>query len=680
MCFSNKSLDFWLYLLHSRPEMLGRYYSQESFLQLSRTTGGKLLFLDVTTALEPLAQLPFRLEYHFEYRVLQQRQDELTADCLLQRHVAQSLDSHIEAQQRRVYQRDNVTGSLSDYRLPMSASHDSRPLRDQLQTLYGRVQGSVQSKGRQLVDRLQQSGSKLGWMDVLSGTSGRNAGSRLNPNDVSKLNKIQHSDSQDDMETVGSESTISHVSAGSNSSSDCPLHFHTSHEDLEEDEEEEESSKQEDPILHQDPPPPINNSPESSPSDREARPSVAPSEQSNGNLLPGAAVSKVPSQTPALPPKDITLGNGLGNMDVEGDRYTKPKSPVRDGQAVPTIKADTTTTTKLACSEMKKERPASVGLRSSPARTQKPAGKSKEPPPVKQDKPKKNEAGSTRPNLRQVKNPPVKAKDNTTIYKKGVTEYKFDGEEAKKVQPSPSKSSGIKTEKVSQAVTNVKENTDGGSILPKHSTSKDVPSTPAAGAGNLSESNTDSKATSRIPTRFSGTIKKRWSTFGSSLIKVVDRLLLDDSKPEQRGPTKTKSMPQISSYLSSPAANPVSPDPDTRKGDLGKTKTPPLGREATTGKDSTPKSLQRASSSGAVVGSAPAKPPQRPAQITAAKPQPAADKMEKTSPPKKPQSSIPVKSRSKPSGIPQRKAPSKTPGPAKPQVAMAVEEDDFIPG
>ena len=103
--FSHKALDFWITYIHNQESLLSRHYDPESFLYLSATAGRKLL-LDLTTALQPLAQLPLRLEYHYEYNQLQQQEQRRLADYLLDKHVAEAEESHIESHQALINQQN----------------------------------------------------------------------------------------------------------------------------------------------------------------------------------------------------------------------------------------------------------------------------------------------------------------------------------------------------------------------------------------------------------------------------------------------------------------------------------------------------------------------------------------------------------------------------------------------
>jgi hypothetical protein len=69
---NDKALDFWLTHLHAQKSILCRHYTSAAFMSL---TGSGLvahrLFVDLITAVQPLAQLPFHLEYDFETRRLE---------------------------------------------------------------------------------------------------------------------------------------------------------------------------------------------------------------------------------------------------------------------------------------------------------------------------------------------------------------------------------------------------------------------------------------------------------------------------------------------------------------------------------------------------------------------------------------------------------------------------------
>jgi len=90
--FSHKALDFWLSWLQGQESLLLKHYTAASFMVASRTATARHLFLDLTTALQPLAQLPFRLEYNFEFRLVQEQQHQRLVDQLLDKHVNSSLE------------------------------------------------------------------------------------------------------------------------------------------------------------------------------------------------------------------------------------------------------------------------------------------------------------------------------------------------------------------------------------------------------------------------------------------------------------------------------------------------------------------------------------------------------------------------------------------------------------
>ena len=90
---SHKALDFWLTYLQHQDRLLLKHYEPESVMHLS-TARIRHLFQAMTTALQPLAQLPLRLEYTFEYRNQQQRH----ADFLLDKHVSAAEEAHLEGQ------------------------------------------------------------------------------------------------------------------------------------------------------------------------------------------------------------------------------------------------------------------------------------------------------------------------------------------------------------------------------------------------------------------------------------------------------------------------------------------------------------------------------------------------------------------------------------------------------
>jgi len=77
-------LDFWLSHVQSQKSVILRHYTSPAFLSVSSSdVTVHRLFLDLITALQPLAQLPFHLEYDFELNRLersQQRQAAADAD------------------------------------------------------------------------------------------------------------------------------------------------------------------------------------------------------------------------------------------------------------------------------------------------------------------------------------------------------------------------------------------------------------------------------------------------------------------------------------------------------------------------------------------------------------------------------------------------------------------------
>jgi len=67
VCDSNKALDFWLSHLQSHKSVLARHYLSPAFLLATSTdVSVHRLYLDLITAVQPLAQLPFHIDYDFE--------------------------------------------------------------------------------------------------------------------------------------------------------------------------------------------------------------------------------------------------------------------------------------------------------------------------------------------------------------------------------------------------------------------------------------------------------------------------------------------------------------------------------------------------------------------------------------------------------------------------------------
>ena len=91
-------MDYWLTTLHRNEVLLKKHYQPTSFLYLSNSLT-RSFFLDLTTALQPLGQLPFQLEYSFEYQILEKKQNEQMARYLLQKHVFNAEHALQEGQQ-----------------------------------------------------------------------------------------------------------------------------------------------------------------------------------------------------------------------------------------------------------------------------------------------------------------------------------------------------------------------------------------------------------------------------------------------------------------------------------------------------------------------------------------------------------------------------------------------------
>lgn len=72
LCSSNKALDFWLSHLYAHKLLLSQHYSSSAFLTLSGSgVAAHRLFIDLVTAVQPLTQLAFCIEYDFELRRLE---------------------------------------------------------------------------------------------------------------------------------------------------------------------------------------------------------------------------------------------------------------------------------------------------------------------------------------------------------------------------------------------------------------------------------------------------------------------------------------------------------------------------------------------------------------------------------------------------------------------------------
>ena len=69
---SVKALDFWLSHLYGHKLLMAQHYSSSAFLALSGSgVAAHRLFMDLITAVQPLSQLPFWIEFDFELRTLE---------------------------------------------------------------------------------------------------------------------------------------------------------------------------------------------------------------------------------------------------------------------------------------------------------------------------------------------------------------------------------------------------------------------------------------------------------------------------------------------------------------------------------------------------------------------------------------------------------------------------------
>ena len=93
---SNKTLDIWLSQLQSNSQVIQKHYDSESFLCLATTTDGLPVFLDLITVIQPLTNMPFRLEYNFEYRLLEGRQQQQLSEQILNKHLSRSSESQVQ--------------------------------------------------------------------------------------------------------------------------------------------------------------------------------------------------------------------------------------------------------------------------------------------------------------------------------------------------------------------------------------------------------------------------------------------------------------------------------------------------------------------------------------------------------------------------------------------------------
>lgn len=151
---SYKALDFWLTYIHNHKSLLARHYTSSSFIHLSNNAAHRL-FLDMITSLQPLAQMPFRLEYIFETRMLERRQQDQLAEYLLDRHVSRSVETYIEGQQF-LTQLENLSSSQLALQQDemLSAGASESKLKQRTKELWQKTQ-------RHLVEKLSASKERL---------------------------------------------------------------------------------------------------------------------------------------------------------------------------------------------------------------------------------------------------------------------------------------------------------------------------------------------------------------------------------------------------------------------------------------------------------------------------------------------------------------------------------------
>ena len=116
---------------------------------MSVTSGTKTLYLDMITALQPLGQISFRLEYDLEWRTLQERHQQKMANYMLDRHTARATEAHLEGQQ--VIQQQIQNQKMEESR-ELATTSSSPDLGRQTREL-------LQNAGKQLWSKLHQSKS-----------------------------------------------------------------------------------------------------------------------------------------------------------------------------------------------------------------------------------------------------------------------------------------------------------------------------------------------------------------------------------------------------------------------------------------------------------------------------------------------------------------------------------------
>ena len=127
--------------------VLSRHYGPDSFLHLSISTGCQV-YNEMTIALQPLAQLPFRLDYDFELKQLHEKQ---------QKHMADQLQEKVpvECSEAQMMSTTSSTASLNSFASFTSSTPSASSMGKQTKELL--------QQGSRLLAKLPTQTSLLSW-------------------------------------------------------------------------------------------------------------------------------------------------------------------------------------------------------------------------------------------------------------------------------------------------------------------------------------------------------------------------------------------------------------------------------------------------------------------------------------------------------------------------------------
>ena len=133
---SHRALDLWLSYVHHNERLLCRHYAPDGLLPCLATPKWRPLLMELTTTLQPLAQLPLCLDYRLEICLVRERHEAQLSQYMVDKHVAGAQLAHVEGQQLLAHQH------LVTKQHPMAVSESSVQL--------------LQATGKQLYNMLQR--------------------------------------------------------------------------------------------------------------------------------------------------------------------------------------------------------------------------------------------------------------------------------------------------------------------------------------------------------------------------------------------------------------------------------------------------------------------------------------------------------------------------------------------